>query len=134
MNAGTMAKIYKIYIPVFSKGYTCDMKIYSSQLFPSLDHQPLIDPPSAQVNLVLRNAAFKLKPIKMSADLIQQLEAIAVTLEGSASSLQKLIALKKNKSRHYIDVVSQAPLYHFPILFSISGKRNSFNPTALLIT
>ena len=56
----------------------------------------------------LRNGAFKLKPIKMSADLISQLHAIAVKLEGCATTLQDLIAKKKNKTKHYMTVIAEA--------------------------
>ena len=56
----------------------------------------------------LRNGAFKLKPIKMSADLIMQLNAVAVKLEGCATILQDLIAKKKNKTKHYISVIAEA--------------------------
>lgn len=44
---------------------------------------------------MLRNLAFKLQPIKMSADLISQLTAVTTKLEGCASDLQDLIRKKK---------------------------------------
>ena len=44
----------------------------------------------------------------MSADLISQLNAVAVKLEGCATVLQDLIAKKKNKTKHYISVIDEA--------------------------
>ena len=57
---------------------------------------------------VLRNAAFKLKPIKMSQDLIQQLMAVATKLEGCGGTLQGLIGKKKHKNKHYVPIISEA--------------------------
>ena len=56
----------------------------------------------------LRNGAFKLKPIKMSTDLIDQLNAVAVKLEEFATALQDLIAKKKSKTKHYLGIITEA--------------------------
>lgn len=57
-----------------------------------------------------RNLAFRLQPLKMSADLIQQLNAAACKLEESAKVIQDLIAKKKNKNKYYSKVIEEALL------------------------
>jgi hypothetical protein len=61
--------------------------------------------------VTLRNAAFKLKPIKMSSDLINQLSAVAVKLEECATALQDLIGKKKSKTKHYVGVITEATFF-----------------------
>ena len=58
----------------------------------------------------LRNGAFKLKPIKMSSDLINQLNAVAIKLEECATALQDLIGKKKSKTKHYVGIISEATI------------------------
>lgn len=69
-------------------------------------------------SLVLRNAAFRLQPLKMSSDLITQLNAVSTKLNSVAGQLQELIKEKKNKNRHYQEIlpealISQQVCYHF---------------------
>ncbi|CAK9079159.1 unnamed protein product, partial [Durusdinium trenchii] len=52
-----------------------------------------------------RTQAFRLQPIKMSNDLISQLQAAAVKLETLAHKLQDLIKKGKNKTKHYREIM-----------------------------
>ena len=56
----------------------------------------------------LRDYAFKLRPISMSADLIQQLKACSVKLGVCADTLQKKINHKCDKNKHYVAVIAEA--------------------------
>lgn len=56
----------------------------------------------------LRDYAFKLRPISMSADLIQQLKACSVKLGVCAETLQKKINNKCDKNKHYAAVIAEA--------------------------
>ena len=57
---------------------------------------------------VRRTQAFRLQPIKMSSDLINQLSAVAVKMEALAGRLQELVKKGKNKTRHYRDIITEA--------------------------
>ena len=53
-----------------------------------------------------RTQAFRLQPLQMSQDLIAQLQACAVKLEGTANALQSCIKKRKNKkNKHYKDII-----------------------------
>ncbi|CAE7228611.1 ttn-1 [Symbiodinium necroappetens] len=54
-----------------------------------------------------RENAFKLAPLRMSGPLISQLKAVEVSLTAKATILQKLIAKKKNKKKHYKQVTGE---------------------------
>ena len=56
----------------------------------------------------LRDYAFKLRPISMSGDLIQQLRACSTKLGVCAGTLQSKIREKKNKNKHYLAVIAEA--------------------------
>ncbi|CAE7217624.1 unnamed protein product [Symbiodinium sp. KB8] len=61
---------------------------------------------------ICRENAFKLAPLRMSGPLISQLKAVEVSLTakavyGDAKILQKLIAAKKNKRKHYATVTQE---------------------------
>ena len=56
----------------------------------------------------LRLQAFHLKPLKMGATLIGQLEESADKLQGKASIIQALVKKKKNKHKYYVEHVKQA--------------------------
>ena len=56
----------------------------------------------------LREFAFKLRPLAMSTDLIDQLSACAVKLGRQAELLQQKIKSKQNKNRHYVDIIREA--------------------------
>ena len=56
----------------------------------------------------LRNAAFRLPPLKMSSDLIKQLYAVCIKLEAVAGDLQELIKAKNDKNRRYQDILPEA--------------------------
>ncbi|CAE7348426.1 MDN1, partial [Symbiodinium pilosum] len=71
---------------------------------------------AALVNTVLRekntcslcrDLAFKLKPIKMSDALIQQLLALEKKFSQKASELQKLVAANKNKNKYYKYIIDE---------------------------
>lgn len=55
----------------------------------------------------LRDFAFKLKPLSLSTDLITQLKACAVKLDGEAENLQKKIQQKANKNKHYAEIITR---------------------------
>lgn len=55
----------------------------------------------------LRDHAFKLRPIGMSGDLIQQLKACSLKLGTCAETLQQKIKEKCNKNRHYVNVIEE---------------------------
>lgn len=59
----------------------------------------------------LRDQAFKLKPLALSTDLINQLKALAAELGDQAEKLQTLIQQGKNKNRHYRDAMAEAHLF-----------------------
>ncbi|CAL1174314.1 unnamed protein product [Cladocopium goreaui] len=54
-----------------------------------------------------RDFAFKLRPISMSNDLIQQLKACAVKLQTCAEQLQQKIRNKKDKNKHYVAILAE---------------------------
>ena len=56
----------------------------------------------------LRDNAFKLKPLEMSDTLISQLYAVELKLGEEAGKLQKLVKLKKNKHKHYKEIIIEA--------------------------
>lgn len=55
-----------------------------------------------------RDNAFRLKPLQMSEQLIQQLNAIEVKLQEAASKLQDLVNQNKNKAKHYAATIDEA--------------------------
>ena len=59
----------------------------------------------------LRDFAFKLKPLSMSSDLIQQLKACSVKLGVCAEVLQEKIRKGSNKNKHYVSVIAEAILF-----------------------
>ena len=63
------------------------------------------------LSLTLRDQAFKLKPLSLSSDLIDQLKACAVKLGKKAEELQSLIHRKKNKNKHYVEVTTEVVLH-----------------------
>ncbi|CAK9027141.1 Uncharacterized protein SCF082_LOCUS17786, partial [Durusdinium trenchii] len=54
-----------------------------------------------------RELAFKLRPLSLSNDLMNQLEACAASLSRQAELLQGKIKSKCNKNRHYNDIISE---------------------------
>ncbi|CAK8991311.1 unnamed protein product [Durusdinium trenchii] len=72
-----------------------------------------IEKAQALVNRILkdinscREFAFKLRPLAMSTDLIDQLSACAVKLGRQAELLQQKIKSKQNKNRHYVDIIRE---------------------------
>ncbi|CAE7033504.1 unnamed protein product, partial [Symbiodinium sp. CCMP2456] len=72
-----------------------------------------IDDAKALQHVVLKDSntcrenAFKLAPLRMSGPLISQLKAVEVSLTAKAKILQKLIAAKKNKKKHYAQVTGE---------------------------
>ena len=66
----------------------------------------------------LRDHAFKLRPISMSADLIKQLQACAVKLGKCAETLQQKIRDKCDRNRDYKKIIAEATQKMF---FSNSG-------------
>lgn len=54
-----------------------------------------------------RDHAFKLRPLGMSGDLISQLNACAVKLQGQADSLQQKIRQKRNRNSDYKDTLRE---------------------------
>lgn len=74
--------------------------------FQELWHDPKYLSSSSLWNL--RTQTFKLKPLKMSSDLISQLRAVALKLEGCTDTLQSLIGQKKSKNKHYADINREA--------------------------
>lgn len=57
---------------------------------------------------LLRKYAFKLKPHKLSKDLVVQLLAIHKKLEETAQAIQQKIKMKCGKNRHYKELAEQA--------------------------
>ena len=55
-----------------------------------------------------RDLAFRLKPLEMSDQLINQLKALQSGLEKQARALQDLINQDKNKMKHYTPVMEEA--------------------------
>ena len=55
----------------------------------------------------LRDHAFKLRPLSLSSDLIDQLKACAVKLGHQADALQSLISKGKNKNKHYASLIAE---------------------------
>lgn len=56
----------------------------------------------------LRDFAFKLQPLKLSGDLINQLRACSCKLKEQAEVLQSLIQKGRNKNKHYASTISEA--------------------------
>lgn len=54
-----------------------------------------------------RDQAFKLRPLKVSGELIDQLRAMDSKLQDLAGSLQELIRKKKNKNKYYVELVKE---------------------------
>ena len=54
-----------------------------------------------------RDLAFRLKPLEMSDQLIQQLKALQSALEKEARSLQELVNQGKKKMKHYAPVMQE---------------------------
>ena len=55
----------------------------------------------------LRDHAFKLRPLALSSDLIDQLKACAMKLGHQADALQNLISKGKNKNKNYADLIAE---------------------------
>lgn len=55
-----------------------------------------------------RDQKFKLQPIQMGGDLIKQISASIVKLQGCANRLQELVRKGKNKHKHYLDIIKEA--------------------------
>lgn len=56
-----------------------------------------------------RDMAFRLKPLEMSDQLIQQLKAIQNQFEKQARVLQELVNQGKQKMKHYAAAMEEAP-------------------------
>ncbi|CAK9091351.1 Uncharacterized protein SCF082_LOCUS43039 [Durusdinium trenchii] len=73
-----------------------------------------LDKAKALVDKILKDAndcrdyAFKLRPHAMSAGLIDQLTACAVSLSEQATKLQTLIENNANKNKHYAAIIQEA--------------------------
>ena len=68
---------------------------------------------------VLRDQAFKLKPLSLSSDLIEQLKACATKLGKLAETLQGLIHKGKNKNKHYKTVMIEVAMFLFLLFFVV---------------
>ena len=56
-----------------------------------------------------RDLAFRLKPLEMSDQLINQLKALQNQMEKQARRLQDLLNEDKQKLKHYTPVMQEAP-------------------------
>ncbi|CAK9028045.1 Uncharacterized protein (Fragment) [Durusdinium trenchii] len=56
---------------------------------------------------ICQELALKLRPLSLSTDLIEQLEACAVTLSKQAEKLQSKIRHQCNKNKHYRQIISE---------------------------
>ena len=100
MNAGVPPSVLSVaycYMPIY-------LSIYRS-IYLSIYTCGVLTMPSV---CALRTQAFRLQPLKMSQDLIAQLTAVAVKLEGCANRLQESIKKKKSKNKHYREVIEEA--------------------------
>lgn len=68
-----------------------------------------------------RDLAFKLRPHSMGKELTDQLQACAVKLNQMAESLQSKVREKRNKNKHYRDLLAQAILYKQHLVSGIAN-------------
>ena len=68
-----------------------------------------------------RDLAFRLKPLEMSDQLINQLKALQSGLEKQARALQDLINQDKNKMKHYTPVMEEAIWQHHSFEISLGS-------------
>lgn len=69
---------------------------------------PGLEAPTIDAGFV-RDCAFKLRPLSLSNDLIDQLKACAMKLDQQADELQTKITEKCNQNKDYVDVINKAP-------------------------
>ena len=58
-----------------------------------------------------RDNAFKVRPLEMSEELQQQLEALDIKFQDCAERIQEKIAAKKNKDSDYAALIQEAGKY-----------------------
>ena len=70
--------------------------------------------------------AFRLKPLEMSDQLIQQLRALQSQFEKQARALQELVNQGKQKMKYYQPVMEEAPRKIKKIILNGSVLQSNF--------
>lgn len=63
-----------------------------------------------------RDNAFKIRPLGMSNELVDQLSAMDTTLQDLACRLQGKIRKGKNKNSHYVELIKEVSCLHPSVL------------------